>query len=90
VPVLVTAGRGEYTPAAELLTATRVAAEWENRDQYTTRLAAFARSRGEWLDRWRRAPPHAPEALLIPLRSRSAAAPCPRSEHTDPARPDDH
>ncbi|MBA2811965.1 hypothetical protein E0500_032760 [Streptomyces sp. KM273126] len=26
----------------------------------------------------------------IPLRSRSAAAPCPRSEHTDPTRPDDH
>ncbi|MFI1729561.1 hypothetical protein ACH40E_10045 [Streptomyces acidicola] len=26
----------------------------------------------------------------IPQRSRSAAAPCPRSEHTDPTRPDDH
>ncbi|MFF6997082.1 hypothetical protein ACFY93_19295 [Streptomyces sp. NPDC008313] len=64
-PVLVAAGRGEYAPAAKLLAATRESAEWENRDWYTTRLAAFARTRTGWLEAWRDASPHDPDALLI-------------------------
>ncbi|MEV0225895.1 hypothetical protein [Streptomyces sp. NPDC050704] len=64
-PVLVAAGRGDYGPAAKLLATTREAAEWENRDRYTTRLAAFARSRTEWFDDWRSAAPHDPDALLV-------------------------
>ncbi|MFE9993197.1 hypothetical protein [Streptomyces avermitilis] len=64
-PALVAAGRGEYEPAAELLAGSREAAEWENRDRYTTRLAAFARSRPEWLEEWRRDRPHDPDALLV-------------------------
>ncbi|MGW1891980.1 hypothetical protein ACWCP6_17230 [Streptomyces sp. NPDC002004] len=64
-PVLVAAGRGDYGPAAKLLAATREAAEWENRDRYTTRLAAFARSRPEWFELWQFAAPHDPDALLV-------------------------
>lgn len=64
-PALVGAGRGEYGPAAELLAATRAAAGWEDRDRYTRRLAAFARSRPEWLADWRAAAPHDPDALLV-------------------------
>ena len=64
-PALVAAGRGEYEAAAKLLAATREAGEWENRDRYVTRLAAFARSRGEWFDDWRFAAPHDPDALLV-------------------------
>ncbi|NGO11076.1 hypothetical protein G5C60_26615 [Streptomyces sp. HC44] len=64
-PALVAAGRGEYEPAAKLLATTREAAEWENRDRYTTRLAAFARSRPEWFALWRYAAPHDPDALLV-------------------------
>ncbi|MGP4042744.1 hypothetical protein [Streptomyces sp. 2A115] len=64
-PALVAAGRGEYGPAAKLLATTREAAEWENRDRYATRLAAFARSRAEWFDEWRSAAPHDPDSLLV-------------------------
>jgi len=64
-PALVAAGRGEYGPAAKLLAGTREAAEWENRDRYTMRLATFARSRGEWLQEWQCAAPHDPDALLV-------------------------
>ncbi|POX52213.1 hypothetical protein C3489_18495 [Streptomyces sp. Ru71] len=64
-PVLVAAARGEHTPAAALLGATRAAAEWERRDRYAVRLAAFARSRPEWLETWRAAAPHSPDALLV-------------------------
>ncbi|MEV0904720.1 hypothetical protein AB0J11_07615 [Streptomyces hokutonensis] len=64
-PVLVAAGRGEYGPAAELLATTRAAAEWEDRDRCTRRLAAFARSRPEWLADWRAADPQDPDALLV-------------------------
>ncbi|MER5224067.1 hypothetical protein [Streptomyces flaveus] len=64
-PALVAAGQGEYEPAAKLLATTREAAEWENRDRYATRLAAFARSRPEWFALWRYAAPHDPDALLI-------------------------
>ncbi|GAB2839195.1 hypothetical protein GCM10027074_01960 [Streptomyces deserti] len=64
-PALVGAADGGYEAAAGLLAATRAAAEWERRDRYTTRLAAFARSRPEWLDAWRAAAPHDPDALLV-------------------------
>jgi hypothetical protein len=64
-PALVGAGRGEYGPAAELLAATRTGADWENRDRYARRLAAFARSRDEWYEEWRTAAPHDPDALLV-------------------------
>ncbi|MFE5144052.1 hypothetical protein ACFRDV_41645 [Streptomyces fagopyri] len=64
-PALVDAGRGEYGTTAKLLATTREAAEWENRDRYTMRLAAFARCRGEWLDAWQGDSPHDPDALLV-------------------------
>ncbi|GGV16800.1 hypothetical protein AB0I84_47330 [Streptomyces spectabilis] len=64
-PALVAAGRGDYGPAAKLLATTREAAEWENRDRYATRLAAFARSRTEWFDDWLTVAPHDPDALLL-------------------------
>ncbi|QDQ11022.1 hypothetical protein [Streptomyces spectabilis] len=64
-PALVAAGRGDYGPAAKLLATTREAAEWENRDRYATRLAAFARSRTEWFEDWLTVAPHDPDALLL-------------------------
>ncbi|MDO0928152.1 hypothetical protein QQY24_23055 [Streptomyces sp. TG1A-8] len=64
-PALVAAGRGEHGAASALLAATRAAAEWEDRDQYVRRLAAFARSRPEWFEQWRRAAPEDPDALLL-------------------------
>ncbi|MFG2355837.1 hypothetical protein [Streptomyces sp. NPDC048521] len=64
-PALVAAGRGEYTGAAELLAATRAAAEWETHDRYVRRLAAFARSRPEWYEEWRTAAPDHPDTLLL-------------------------
>ncbi|WP_330457233.1 hypothetical protein OIB37_10225 [Streptomyces sp. NBC_00820] len=64
-PALVAAARGEYAVASALLAATRAAAEWEDRDRYVGRLAAFARSRPEWFDRWHAASPHDPDALLV-------------------------
>ncbi|WP_073952519.1 hypothetical protein [Streptomyces kebangsaanensis] len=62
---LVAAAQGAYGPAADLLAATRRRARWEDRDRYATRLAAFARSRTEWLDAWRAAAPQDPDALLL-------------------------
>lgn len=64
-PALVAAAQGEYAPAAALLAATRASAEWEDRDRYAVRLAAFARSRDEWLWRWQAYAPHDPDALLV-------------------------
>ncbi|MFE1288102.1 hypothetical protein [Streptomyces sp. NPDC058751] len=64
-PALVAAARGEYAPAAELLAATRASAEWEDRDRYAVRLAAFARSRDTWLGRWRAEAPNDPDVLLV-------------------------
>ena len=64
-PALVAAARGEHEPAAALLAATRADRDWENRDRYVRRLAAFARSRDEWYEGWRTAAPHAPDALLV-------------------------
>ena len=64
-PALVAAGRSDHTPAAKLLATTRESAEWENRDRYTLRLAAFAHSRDEWLRTWQGAAPHDPDVLLI-------------------------
>jgi len=62
---LVAAARGEYGPASELLAGTRARAEWEYRDRYTRRLAAFAASRPDWLRSWSIASPHDPDALLL-------------------------
>ncbi|GAA4007398.1 hypothetical protein GCM10022384_61810 [Streptomyces marokkonensis] len=67
-PALVAAARGEYAPVAALLAGTRENAEWEHRDRYATRLAAFARSRSEWLDDWRATAPDDPDALLVGAR----------------------
>ncbi|QFQ96584.1 hypothetical protein F9278_10570 [Streptomyces phaeolivaceus] len=64
-PVLVAAGRGEYAPAAKLLATTREAAEWESRDRYALRLAAFGHARDAWLRAWQTAAPHDPDVLLI-------------------------
>ncbi|WP_411293686.1 hypothetical protein [Streptomyces kunmingensis] len=64
-PALVAAGGGEYGPAAKVLAHTREAAEWENRDRYVRRLAAFAASRTEWFDAWQDASPHDPDLLLV-------------------------
>ncbi|MDT0569685.1 hypothetical protein RM704_19775 [Streptomyces sp. DSM 3412] len=64
-PALVAAGRGDHTPVAKLLATTREAAEWENRDRYALRLAAFAHARDEWLRTWHRAAPHDPDVLLV-------------------------
>ncbi|MFF8876270.1 hypothetical protein [Streptomyces flaveolus] len=67
-PALVAAARGEYAPAAGLLAGTRENAEWEHRDRYATHLAAFARSRSEWLERWHATVPDDPGALLVRAR----------------------
>ncbi|MFK4147557.1 hypothetical protein [Streptomyces sp. NPDC004065] len=64
-PALVAAAQGAYGPAAGLLADTREQRAWEDRDRYATRLAAFARSRSEWLTDWRAAAPHDPDALLV-------------------------
>ncbi|MFF4980062.1 hypothetical protein ACFY3O_08320 [Streptomyces sp. NPDC001046] len=64
-PALVAAARGEHGPASALLLATRMAGEWERRDRYVTRLAAFARSRPAWLDAWLALAPKDPDALLV-------------------------
>ncbi|GFH35141.1 hypothetical protein SCWH03_13550 [Streptomyces pacificus] len=64
-PALVAAALGDHEPAAELLATTRGAAEWENRDRYVIRLAAFAYHRDGWLAGWLAASPHDPDALLV-------------------------
>ncbi|WP_434588575.1 hypothetical protein [Streptomyces sp. A5-4] len=64
-PTLVAAALGDYGPAAKLMAGTREAAEWENRDRYTTRLATFAYNRQDWLDQWLAAAPRDPDALLV-------------------------
>ncbi|MFF9491011.1 hypothetical protein [Streptomyces flaveolus] len=67
-PALVAAARGEYAPAADLLAGTREDAEWEHRDRYATHLAAFSRSRSEWLEHWHATAPDDPGALLVRAR----------------------
>ncbi|MZD08768.1 hypothetical protein GTW43_27360 [Streptomyces sp. SID5785] len=64
-PALVAAGGGAYEPAAKVLAGTREAAEWENRDRYVQRLAAFAAARTEWFEAWQCAAPHDPDLLLV-------------------------
>ncbi|MFC8292731.1 hypothetical protein ACFUJ0_04340 [Streptomyces sp. NPDC057242] len=67
-PALVAAALADPEPAAKLLATTRDAAEWEDRDRYVTRLAAFAYRREEWLLRWLSAAPRDPDALLVTAR----------------------
>jgi hypothetical protein len=64
-PALVGAADGDHTAAADLLAATRRTGAWEHRDRYVRRLAAFARSRPEWLDAWLAGAPRDPDALLV-------------------------
>lgn len=64
-PALVAAAAGAYEDAAKLLATTRERAEWETRDRCVIRLAAFARSRPAWLERWQEAAPHDPDLLLV-------------------------
>ncbi|MGW7415491.1 hypothetical protein [Streptomyces sp. NPDC054863] len=64
-PALVAAAQGTYAPASALLAATRERAEWEDRDRYTLRLAAFAHHRQDWLTDWLLAAPGDPDALLV-------------------------
>ncbi|TQK43893.1 hypothetical protein FBY35_5370 [Streptomyces sp. SLBN-118] len=64
-PALVAAALGEYEPAAKLLATTRESAEWENRDRYVMRLAAFAYNREEWLTAWLSAAPRDPDAVVV-------------------------
>ncbi|MFI6692414.1 hypothetical protein ACIBLA_11705 [Streptomyces sp. NPDC050433] len=64
-PALVSAALGEYEQAAKLLATTRESAEWENRDRYVIRLAAFAHHRDAWLGHWLAASPHDPDALVV-------------------------
>ncbi|MFI9649833.1 hypothetical protein ACIHAA_26540 [Streptomyces sp. NPDC052040] len=64
-PVLVAAGLGDHRPAAALLAATRADGAWEERDLYVTRLAAFARPRGEWFAQWCALAPDDPDVLLL-------------------------
>ncbi|CAL9590744.1 hypothetical protein [Streptomyces sp. Tu 3180] len=64
-PALVAAAIGDHAPAAGLLAATRRRGTWEDRDRYVRRLAAFARSRPEWLDTWRALDPYDPDGLLV-------------------------
>lgn len=71
-PALVAAALGEYEPAAKLLATTRDAAEWENRDRYVMRLAAFAHSRHEWLADWLGASPRTPTRCWSRPSSRCA------------------
>ncbi|MEG3626196.1 hypothetical protein [Streptomyces poriticola] len=64
-PALVGAADGAYGPASALLAGTRERAEWDRRDRYAAWLAAFARSRSEWLKAWLTAAPCDPDALLV-------------------------
>ncbi|WP_351228449.1 hypothetical protein [Streptomyces sp. NPDC002133] len=64
-PALVSAALGDHESAAKVLAVTREAAEWENRDRYVMRLAAFAYHRGDWLAGWLAAAPRDPDALLV-------------------------
>lgn len=64
-PALVSAALGEYEHAAKLLATTRESAEWEDRDRYVMRLAAFAHNRHEWLAHWLAASPADPDALVV-------------------------
>ncbi|MFI6872167.1 hypothetical protein ACIBL6_01865 [Streptomyces sp. NPDC050400] len=64
-PALVAAGAGDPGPAAKVLAHTREAAEWENRDRYVQRLAAFAAARPEWFTAWQHTTPHDPDLLLV-------------------------
>ncbi|MEU8888178.1 hypothetical protein [Streptomyces sp. NPDC048442] len=88
-PALVAAAQGTYAPASALLAATRERAEWENRDRYTLRLAAFAHHRQDWLTDWLLAAPGDPDALLVKAElevSRALESPFP-ADRLRPAGP---
>ncbi|GGS76065.1 hypothetical protein GCM10010240_06540 [Streptomyces griseoviridis] len=67
-PALVAAAHGAHGPAAALLAGTRDRADWDHRDRYVSRLAAFARSRPEWLRSWHAAAPDDPDGRLVAVR----------------------
>ncbi|GAA4814825.1 hypothetical protein [Streptomyces ziwulingensis] len=67
-PALVAAAHGAHEPAAGLLAGTRESAEWEHRDRYTARLAAFAHARPEWLRTWQTTAPGDQDGLLVRAR----------------------
>ncbi|MDT9694498.1 hypothetical protein [Streptomyces sp. P17] len=69
-PALVAAAQGDHGPAGALLAATRAAGEWEHRDRYTARLAAFAHARPEWFEAWRAAAPRDPDRLVVDAQLR--------------------
>ncbi|MGV9453875.1 hypothetical protein [Streptomyces sp. NPDC003635] len=69
-PALVAAAQGDHGPASALLAATRAAREWERRDRYTARLAAFAHARPEWFESWCAAAPHDPDRLVVDAQLR--------------------
>nr|WP_254711774.1 hypothetical protein [Streptomyces sp. TRM64462] len=64
-PALVAAALGDHVPAARLMAETRRCAEWDERDRYAVRLAAFAYSRDAWLTGWLAEAPGDPDALLV-------------------------
>ncbi|MBD0842655.1 MULTISPECIES: hypothetical protein [unclassified Streptomyces] len=69
-PALVAAAQDDHGPAAGLLAATRTAAEWDHRDRYAARLAAFAHARPDWFEAWRAAAPDDPDGLLVEAQLR--------------------
>ncbi|MFD3520953.1 hypothetical protein [Streptomyces sp. NPDC058653] len=62
---LTAAYAGDHVPARELLSATRVGAEWERRGGYVPRLAESALHSPGWLDAWLAKSPGDPDALLV-------------------------
>ncbi len=64
-PALVAAAAGDHRPARDLLAATRLGGEWENRAAWTPRLAACALQSPGWLDDWLAGSPDDPDAALV-------------------------
>ncbi|MEU4094719.1 hypothetical protein [Streptomyces sp. NPDC026673] len=62
---LAAAGTGDHAPARELLSATRLGCQWEQRDVYVSELAQFALHNPGWLDAWLAAAPEDPDAALV-------------------------
>jgi hypothetical protein len=64
-PALVAAATGDHRPVRELLAATRLDGEWENRGAWVPRLATAALHNPGWLDDWTAASPDDPDAALL-------------------------